>query len=99
MVAGQPALRVADSFVPGMPLSDPGVDATIPVGFFKLRGPLDYAWRSDEALHAALGYATSAETAYPGMLQRTVSPAGETVYFSASSGQVYRFASGQAWQI
>jgi hypothetical protein len=98
MINGQPAVRLPDTFVPGMPLTDPS-DVEIPAGFFRPSGPLDYAWHSDDTLHGVLGYAISGEMIYPGMFQRAVSPLGEIVYFSASDGQIYRFASGQAWQI
>ncbi|MBN1200555.1 MAG: LysM peptidoglycan-binding domain-containing protein [Anaerolineae bacterium] len=95
----QPAALVQATFVPGMPLKDAALDSTVPAGMMQPVGPINYAWGGDEKRRAALGYAIGPETRGMGMLQRTVSAAGETVYFSVGSGQVIAFADGQAWQI
>ena len=99
LINDQPAHQIADSFAPGMPLTDPALEASIPPGLRQPSGPINYAWRSDTRLMAALGYAVGDEVRYTGMLQRAVTTAGDTVYFSASSGTIYRFVNGQPWQI
>jgi hypothetical protein len=99
LIFDQPAYQIDDTFAPGMPLTDPALEANIPPGLHQPSGPINYAWRSDTKLMAALGYAVSDEVRYTGMLQRAVSAGGETVYFSASSGTIYRFVHGQPWQI
>jgi hypothetical protein len=78
MVAGQSALRVADSFVPGMPLSDPGVEQPSP-RILQAGGPIDYA---GAVTTPCTPFSTDQRrNSLSGMLQRMVSAAGEAVYF------------------
>ena len=84
LIQGRTARAVEDRFVPGMPLTDPALDAAIPVGLQQPRGPINLAWRSNPRLQAALGYAVGAARPYTGMHQRTVSAGGETIYFASS---------------
>jgi hypothetical protein len=96
MVAGQEASIVGDDYVPGMPARDPSV--IVPAGFFQTQGPIHYIWRN-AGVRNALGNAVDSEVEYPGLLQRSVSEAGELVYFSASSGHVYRTGEGLVWGV
>jgi hypothetical protein len=96
MAAGQEAIVVGDDYVPGMPASDPGLVA--PTGFQPTQGPIHYIWRH-EGVRNALGYAVDQQVQYPGLLQRSVSEVGELVYFSASSGHVYRTGEGLVWGV
>jgi hypothetical protein len=92
LVHGYPGHEIADTFTPGMPLTDPALKAFIPVGLTQPRGAINLAWRSDKDWQAA--------RMYTGMHQRTISADGsEVIYFSTSGGAVYRFAEGQAWQV
>jgi len=99
LIVGQAGIRLSDPFVPGMPLKDQALDAQIPAGLRQPTGPINYAWRSDDTIAVGLGYAIGEENHYLGMMQRTVNASGEVLYFSSGSGQVYRFVSGQAWQL
>jgi hypothetical protein len=99
LLAQYPAIQVRDSFVPGMPLKDAALEAKIPAGLSQPTGAINYAWRSNEDYIAALGYTVAPEKSYLGMLQRVVTASGETIYLSASSGAVYRFAEGQIAQV
>jgi hypothetical protein len=96
MAAGQEAVMVGDGFVPGMPQRDTSI--VVPAGFAQTQGPIHYIWRN-EGVRSSLGYAVGEEVKYPGLLQRTVSEAGELVYFSASSGHVYRTGEGLVWGV
>jgi hypothetical protein len=96
MVAGQEAVLIEDDYVPGMPAQNVAMD--IPVGFRTTQGPINYVW-SNEAVRVALGHAVSETVSYPGMLQRSVDPSGEVIYFSASSGHVYRTGTGIVWGV
>ncbi|HEX3051722.1 MAG TPA: hypothetical protein VHP83_13765 [Aggregatilineaceae bacterium] len=98
LINGQAGLRMVDTFVPGMPLNDPALDSEIPAGLLQPSGPIYYAWRSDDHVMAALGYATAPETSYTGMMQRRPGINGEVLYLSSSSGAVVQFANGQGWQ-
>jgi hypothetical protein len=99
-VQGYPAHQIADTFTPGMPLTDPALDAVIPAGLTQPHGAINLAWRSDTRWQAALGYAVGAARTYTGMHQRTLSAnGGEVIYFSTSGGAVFRFAEGQAWLV
>ncbi len=97
-VAGQGVRQVADTFVPGMPLDDAALDAAIPAGLRQPTGAIFYAWGADPALQAALGYAVGDVQTYTGMHQRAISDGGETVSFSAGSGQVYQVLPDGTWQ-
>jgi hypothetical protein len=97
-VAGQGVRQMADTFVPGMPLKDAALDAAIPAGLRQPTGAIFYAWRSDHALQAALGYAVGDVQTYTGMHQRAITPGGETVSFSTGSGQVYQVLPDGTWQ-
>jgi LysM repeat protein len=96
MVAGQEAILLDDDFVPGMPAQNGAVD--VPVGYNPTQGPINYVW-SNEGVRVALGHAVNDAVSYPGMLQRSVDPAGEVIYFSASSGHVYRVGTGLVWGV
>ena len=96
-VAGRGVRQMADTFVPGMPLKDAALEAAIPAGLRQPTGAIFYAWRSDQALQAALGYAVGDVQTYTGMHQRAVSSEGETVSFSAGSGQVYQVLPDGTW--
>lgn len=96
MVAGQEAVMVKDEFVPGMPPYDGQVQ--IPPGYSVPQGAIYYIWKN-EGIRNALGFAISEAVEYPGMLQRTVNSLGEIVYFSASSGHVYRIGEGIVWGV
>jgi hypothetical protein len=72
-VQGYPAHQIADTFVPGMPLVDPALNAVIPAGLMQPHGAINLAWRSDKRWQAALGYAVGAVRTYTGMHQRTLS--------------------------
>ncbi len=99
-VQGYPAHLIADTFAPGMPLTDPALNAVIPAGLTQPHGAMNLAWRSDKRWQAALGYAVGAARTYTGIQQRTINAGGaEVIYFSTGGGAVYRFAEGQAWQI
>jgi hypothetical protein len=112
-VQGYPAHQITDTFVPGMPLIDPALNAVIPAGLTQPRGAINLAWRSDKGWQAALGYAVGAARTYTGMHQRTLSAngangadgasngasSGEVIYLSTSGGAVYRFAEGQGWLV
>ena len=85
-----------DDFVPGMPAQNVSLD--IPTGYSGTQGPIKYIW-SHEGVRNALGHAVSEAVTYPGMLQRSVDPSGEVIYFSASSGHVYRVGTGLVWGV
>jgi hypothetical protein len=95
MLAQHPAIQIRDGFVPGMPLKDAALEGKIPAGLSQPSGAINTAWRSNEDTMAALGYTVAPEKSYLGMLQRVVTASGEIIYFSASSGAVYRFMEGQ----
>ncbi len=96
MISGMEALRLADEYIPGMPLFDGLYRA--PEGFHQTNGPIYYIWRKD-GIREALGYAIEREIEYPGMLQRTVTASSEILYFSASNGHVYQVSRGAAWGV
>jgi hypothetical protein len=96
MVTGQEAVVVDDEYVPGMPLHDPSL--AIPDGYYPTYGSIHYLWRHD-AVRNALGYALDQAREYPGIMQRTVSPSGEVIYMSASSGHIYRMGKGLVWGV
>jgi hypothetical protein len=96
MVTGQEAVMVTDEYVPGMPRRDSSI--IIPAGFHETTDSILYIWRHD-AVRNALGYALDEAQEYPGMMQRTVNPSGEVIYFSASSGHVYRVGKGLVWGV
>lgn len=96
MIVGHEALRINDEYVPGMPIFDGAFRA--PQGFQQSTGPIYYIWRKD-GIREALGYAIEPEIHYTGMLQRTVTQYGETVYFSASNAHVYQLPKGAAWGV
>jgi hypothetical protein len=99
LVSGQPARQIASTFLPGMPLKDPALDAVVPAGLHQPTGAINYAWRSDAALQTALGYAPGEPYIYTGLFQRAVTAGGETVTFSAASGQVYVIALDGTWSL
>lgn len=99
LVTGRAAQQIADGFVPGMPLKDPALDAAIPAGLRQPTGAIFYAWESDKVLQAALGYAVGEVRSYGGMHQRLITADGETLSFSAGSGQIYQIFPGGAWQV
>lgn len=99
LVNGQPARVLGDTFVPGMPLRDPALDAAIPAGLRQPTGPVNHIWRSDKALQAALGYAVGEAYLYSGLMQRAVLPLGEITALSAPDNTVYFLQTGQAWQV
>lgn len=96
MISGMEAIRVQDEYIPGMPLFDGLYRA--PDGFYQANGPIYYIWRKD-GIREALGYPIEPEIDYLGMLQRTVTSGGETVYFSSSNGYVYQMNKGAAWGV
>jgi hypothetical protein len=99
LIDGQQAIKVPDTYVPGMLMKDPGLEPAVPAGMFQPSGSLYYAWRASEEIRVALGWATTGVVEYTGMLQRAVDASGERVYFSASAGGVYRTGAGQAWAL
>ncbi len=99
LIDGQPAIKIGDSYVPGMPLKDVGLDAAVPAGMHQPTGSLYYAWRVNEDVRNALGWATSELVQYTGVLQRAIDTSGERVYFTAGSGGIYRTGGGQAWNL
>lgn len=99
LIDGQQAIKVADSYVPGMLMKDPGLEPAVPAGMLQPSGSLYYAWRASEEIRVALGWATTNVVEYTGMLQRAVDASGERVYFSAGTGGIYRTAAGQAWSL
>jgi len=99
LVPGQPARQIANTFLPGMPLKDPALDTAVSAGLRQPTGAINYAWRSDEALRTALGYALGEPSIYTGLFQRAVTASGETIAFSAASGQVYTMTLDGAWSL
>lgn len=99
LIDGQPAIKIGDSYLPGMPLKDVGLDAAVPQGMHQPSGSFYYAWRVNEEVRNALGWATSDVVQYTGVLQRAIDTSGERVYFTAGSGGIYRTGGGQAWTL
>jgi len=96
LINGYAPQRIADKFVPGMPLRDAAFQ--VPEGLLLPGGSLYYAWRNDTAWQL-LGYAIENEIKYTGMMQRTADNSGETLYLMASSGHVYQIKLGQSWGV
>jgi hypothetical protein len=99
LVPGQAARQIASTFLPGMPLNDPALDEAVPAGMRQPTGAINYAWRSDEALRTTLGYAVGEPSIYTGLFQRAVTASGETIAFSAASGQVYTLTLDGSWAL
>ncbi|MBN1680714.1 MAG: LysM peptidoglycan-binding domain-containing protein [Anaerolineae bacterium] len=99
LIAGQPGQRLADTFVPGMPLTDAGLEPLVPAGLRQPSGPINRAWNSSEGMREALGFALGPPAEFTGMLQRVAGPSGDVVYFSSAAGQVVAFANRQPWGV
>ncbi len=98
LLDGQPARVLGDTFVPGMPLRDPALDAALPAGLRQPSGPINHIWRGDQALQTALGYGVGDQRVYAGLLQRAVLPLGEVLAFNAPEGGVFVAQTGRVWQ-
>lgn len=99
LIDGQPAIKITDSYAPGMPLKDAGLESAVPQGMRQPSGTFYYAWRVSEDIRNALGWAVAEVVEYTGILQRVMDASGERVYFTSSSGGVYRTGGSQAWSL
>ncbi|MBI5929858.1 MAG: LysM peptidoglycan-binding domain-containing protein [Chloroflexi bacterium] len=99
LIDGQPSIKIGDSYLPGMPLKDAGLESAVPQGMQQPSGSFYYAWRVNEDIRNALGWAISNVVEYSGVLQRAIDTSGERVYFTAGSGGIYRTGGGQGWAL
>lgn len=96
LIGGQAGRLVPDTYQPGMPLAALPAGTAIPAGYHQPDGPIGAMWLAvDDGTRAGLGYAAGDALRYVGFMQRAP---GDTVYFSAGVGGVYRLVEGSAWQ-
>lgn len=96
MIRGQEAVIIEDTFVPGISPLNTGF--AVPKGFVLPHGALLHLWQN-ETVQQALGFAVENASRYAGYLQRTMSPSGEVMYLSSSSGDIYRMGKGLVWGV
>lgn len=91
MVTGQEAHPIENAYHAGTPVLSP----EFPAGYFAVENFFAALWQTPD-IQASLGYAVSPAKTYSGLWQRGQNG---VIYFSASSGHIYRLGEGLVWGV